>query len=128
MRGTHLLLHTWMKTLHQEFEAVFQQWNSRSTVGGGATRGLSPSALMRSGRRAGTQDIYSPSAPPGMTGRAEGSRWEVIWSTISQLVSGDQRVQPGFDHLLQLPDSGKVGVLTFLLLTVKNLLAIHVNF
>jgi hypothetical protein len=47
---------------------------------------------------------------------------------ISQLVSGDQRVQPGLDHLLQLSDSGKVGVLTFLLLTVKNLLAVHVNF
>jgi hypothetical protein len=53
---------------------------------------------------------------------------QVIWFTISQLVSSDQRVQPGLDHLLQLPHSGKVGVLPFLLLTVKNFLTIHVNF
>ena len=44
-----------------------------------------------------------------------------------RLVSGDQRVQFGLDHLLQLPDSGQVGVLPFLLLPVKNLLAIQVN-
>jgi hypothetical protein len=44
------------------------------------------------------------------------------------LVSGDQRVQLGLDHLLQFPDSGQVGVLPFLLLAVKNLLAIQVHF
>ena len=45
-----------------------------------------------------------------------------------RLISGNQRVQLGLDHLLQLPDSGKVGVLPFLLLPVKNLLAIQVHF
>jgi hypothetical protein len=45
-----------------------------------------------------------------------------------RLVSGDQRVQPGLDHLRQFPDSGQVGVLPFFLLPVKNLLAIQVNF
>ena len=118
----------WIKTLNQELGAVFQRWNSGATVGGGASRGLTPSFLMRSERRDDTWDVHSPSAPPGTTGRAEGSRWKVIWSTISQLVSSDQRVQPGLDHLLQLPHSGKVGILTFLLLAVKNFLAIHVNF
>jgi hypothetical protein len=79
--------------------------------------------------RTGTWDFHIPSAPPGTTGGAEGSCREVNWSAISQrLVSGDQRVQLGLDHLLQLPDSGKVGVLTFLLLTVKDLLTIQVNF
>jgi hypothetical protein len=44
------------------------------------------------------------------------------------LVRGDQRVQLGLDHLLQLPDSGQVGVLPALFLPVKNLLAIQVHF
>jgi hypothetical protein len=45
-----------------------------------------------------------------------------------RLVSAHQRVQLGLDHLLQFPDSGQVGVLPFLCLPVKNLLAIQVNF
>jgi hypothetical protein len=45
-----------------------------------------------------------------------------------RLVRGDQRVQLGLDHLLQFPDSGQVGVLAFLRLPVKNLLAIQVHF
>ena len=52
-----------------------------------------------------------------------------VWSCAGpRLVRGDQRVQLGLDHLLQFPDSGQVGVLPFLLLPVKNLLAIQVNF
>jgi hypothetical protein len=45
-----------------------------------------------------------------------------------RLVRGDQRVQFGLDHLLQLPDSVQVGVFPFLRLPVKNLLAIQVHF
>jgi hypothetical protein len=45
-----------------------------------------------------------------------------------RLVRGHQRVQLGLDHLLQFPDSGQVGVLPFLRLAVKNLLAIQVHF
>jgi hypothetical protein len=60
--------------------------------------------------------------------RREELKVHVGRSAGPRLISGNQRVQLGLDHLLQLPDSGQVGILTFLLLPVKNLLAIQVNF
>jgi hypothetical protein len=60
-----------------------------SAAGRRASRGLTPSFLMRSERRAGTWDVHAPSAPPGTTRRAEGSHREVIWSAISQRRPGN---------------------------------------
>jgi hypothetical protein len=58
----------------------------------------------------------------------EGLKGPIWRRSDRRLVRGHQRVQLGLDHLFQLPDSGEVGVLPLLLLPVKNLLAIQVNF
>jgi len=54
-----------------------QYWHSGYPRLEGRLSRPDPSALIPAGRRAGTQDVYLPSALPRTTGRAEGSRWRV---------------------------------------------------
>ena len=76
-----------------------------------------------------TEDLrLSPPLAVGERGPIGNFAWFILIPPGPRLVSGDHRVQLGLDHLLQLPDSSQVGVLPFLLLPVKNLLAIQVNF